>query len=45
MNRETTEAESKKEVVQGEEAIANEKAAAAKAIKVGRLMGGGSAHT
>ncbi len=31
--KETIEAEAKKEVVQGEEAAANEKAAAAKAIK------------
>lgn len=35
VNEETREAEAKKVVVQGEEAAANEKAAAAKAIKVG----------
>lgn len=33
VDRETKEAEAKKVVVQGEEAVANEKAAAAKAIK------------
>lgn len=32
--RETIEAQAKKEIVQGEEAVANEKAAASKAIKV-----------
>lgn len=34
VNKETKEAEEKRKVVQGEEAIANEKATAAKAIKV-----------
>jgi hypothetical protein len=43
VNEETREAEAKKLVVQGEEAAANEKAAAAKAIKVG-ASGGGSRH-
>lgn len=44
VDAQTREAAAKKQVVEGEEAIASEKAAAAKAIKVNLSLGGRCLH-